>query len=105
MNFKSRVFSVIFLTLTSFSVWAYLPVNPLITVFPLQVSAQVYNPYYEPIACSGQVFGRTAYGQQLTSFFPHQIIPAGQVRYAYVYTNAMNPFVTGFGNVFCNFLR
>jgi hypothetical protein len=105
MNFKAKFLVGICALMTSLSALAFFNANPSVTVLPLQITAQVYNPYYEPIACRGQVFGRTAYGQVLTSFFPQQIIPPGQVRFAYIYSNVMNPFTNGYGNVVCNFLR
>ena len=105
MNLKSKLILVVMVVTATLNAWAFFPVNPMVQVTPLQVSAQVYNPYYEPIACSGQVFGRTSFGQVATAFFPQQVIPAGQFRFAYVYTNIANPFINGWGTIWCNFLR
>ncbi len=76
-----------------------------VQVLPLQVSAQVFNPYYEPIICSGQVYGQPAYSPMLTTFFAEQFIPAGGYRFAFVQTMPHNPFVRGWANINCRFAR
>ena len=78
----------------------------MVQVFPGRISAQVYNPYYEPIACTGQAFGITAHGLTLNAVFNEPFIPAGQSRIAVVQTNAfLSPFVNGWGSIWCRFLR
>jgi hypothetical protein len=85
--------------------WGFFPVNPFVQIRPDVVSAQVYNPYYEPILCEGFAFGQTAYGQVFQARVA-DIIPAGQHRFAFVYTNAFtNPFRHGWAQVMCRFLR
>ena len=84
---------------------AFFPMNPLVQIRPDVVSAQVYNPYYEPILCEGIAFGRTVYGQLLQARMADVIAP-GTSRYAFVYTNAfVNPFANGWAQVMCRFLR
>jgi len=91
--------------ITSGQAFAFFPVNPLVQVRPEVVSAQVYNPYYEPIACQGFAFGRTVYGQVFQAYF-NDIIPPGQNRFAVVHTNAFaNPFANGWADIRCRFLR
>ncbi len=88
----------------SFSAFAFFPVNPLVQVRGNVVSAQVYNPYYEPILCEGFAFGRTYSGVVLQSRVA-DIIPAGGYRFAYVHTNAfLNPFVQGWAQIHCRFV-
>lgn len=76
-----------------------------VQILPLRVSVEVFNPYYEPIICSGQVFGHTFYGPTYNAFFLEQLIPVGHYRYAFVQTNNSNPFVNGWANIQCRFLR
>ena len=83
----------------------YFMSNPTVTILPGQVSVEVYNPYYEPIICSGQVFGQTVTGPVFNAFFAEQFMPAGSYRYAFVTTNAYNYFVGGWANIRCRFAR
>jgi hypothetical protein len=93
------------LSLFTTSAFAQLfPGRVLTTVLPGQVAAQVFNPYYEPIACSGQVFGQTAAGVVFNAYFIQQILPAGANRFAYVQASPFNPFVGGWANIYCQFI-
>jgi hypothetical protein len=74
-------------------------------VLPGQVSAEVYNPFYEPIVCNGLVYGQTALGPVFNAFFTEQIMAPGTFRYAYVMTGPLNPFVGGWSQIHCRFLR
>jgi hypothetical protein len=79
--------------------------NPTIVVLPHVVTAQVYNPYYEPIACQGYAFGRSYWGQVAQSWFA-DIIPPGAYRFATVTANPYNNrFVSGWAQINCRFLR
>jgi hypothetical protein len=93
------------LTLTSSAFAQYFAANPAVTVLPGQVSVQVYNPYYEPIICNGQVFGQTINGPVFNAFFAEQFMPAGSSRFAVVVTNPYNRFVGGWANIHCRFNR
>ena len=104
MKLKSLIIAL-FLTLTTSAFAQLFPANPVVTVLPGQVAAQVYNPYYEPIICNGQVFGQTARGAVFNAFFVEQLMPAGSYRFATVVTNAYNPFVGGWANINCRFIR
>ena len=85
--------------------WGFFPVNPLVQIRPEVVSAQVYNPYYEPILCVGFAFGQTVRGQVFQARVADIILP-GQHRFAVVHTNAfVNPFGHGWAQVMCRFLR
>lgn len=98
-----RLIAALLLSL-SFSAHAFFPVNPLIQVRGNVVSAQIYNPYYEPILCEGLAFGRTYSGVVLQSRMA-DIIPAGGYRFAYVHTNPFhNPFVQGWAQIHCRFM-
>ncbi len=83
----------------------FFPAQANVAVNSYQVTATIYNPYYEPIICNGQVFGQTYYGQVLTASLIEQYMPAGANRFAYVYTNAYAPFSTGWANINCRFAR
>ena len=103
---KLKVFFVVFaLTLVSSAFAQFFPARVYVTVHPGQVTAEVFNPYYEPIICNGQVFGQTAGGPLFNAFFAQQFMPAGSYRYAVVYTNGFNPFVNGWSNIQCRFAR
>jgi len=103
---KKLISYLLFAGLFSFQAKAqFFPAQAHVAVNPLQVSVTVYNPYYEPIICSGQVFGQTYYGQVYNAVFLEQFMPAGTSRFAYVYTNAYNPFVNGWPQVTCRFAR
>jgi hypothetical protein len=104
MKFKLSLV-VMLITLTSTAFAQFFVSNPSVTVLPGQVSAQVYNPYYEPIICNGQVFGQTAAGPIYNAFFAEQFMPAGSYRYAVVSTNVFNPFIGGWANIRCRFAR
>lgn len=104
MKLKAALLTV----LLSFSTGAFaqfFPAQAFVTVLPTQVSVEVYNPYYEPIICNGQVFGLTASGLTYSSFFAEQYLPAGGYRYAIVQTNAFNVFVRGWPSIHCRFAR
>lgn len=102
MKLKAIVIGLL-LTLASSSFAQFFPANPNVIVLPGQVSAQVYNPYFQPIICNGQVFGQTAFGQVYTAFFAEQFMPSGTSRHAFVLANGFNPFVTGWANIHCRF--
>lgn len=104
MKLKSLIIAL-FLTAATSAFAQFFRANPSVTIFPGQVSAQVYNPYYEPIICNGQVFGQTARGPVFSAFFAEQLMPAGSYRFATVVTNAFNPFVGGWANIHCRFVR
>ena len=104
MKFKLSLV-VMLITLTSSAFAQFFVSNPSVTVLPGQVSAQVYNPYYEPIICNGQVFGQTAAGPVYNAFFAEQFMPAGSYRYAVVSTNVFNHFIGGWANIRCRFAR
>lgn len=99
------LFIALVLTVSSQAFAQFFPSQARVTVLPGQVLAQVYNPYYEPIICNGQVFGQTARGPVFNAFFAQQLLPAGAHRYAVVTTNAFNPFVGGWANIVCRFAR
>ena len=85
--------------------FAVFPINPLVTIRPDAVTAQVYNPYYEPILCEGQATGLT-YVRTVHHARIADIIPPGGYRYAVVTTNPYtNPFINGWAQVVCRFLR
>lgn len=97
------VASFLILTTPAFAQWFPARVN--VVVLPGQVAAEVSNPYYEPIICSGQVFGQTVQGQIFTTYFTEQFLPAAGYRYAYVQTTPIAPFVRGWANMHCRFAR
>jgi hypothetical protein len=99
------IISIFILSLSNLFAWGYFPMNPRFQVTPFQVSAQFYNPYYEPIACSGYVYGLTTTGQTMTTFFNDPFIPAGQFRMAFVRTIPRFPFINAWAQVNCHFLR
>ncbi len=82
---------------------AWFPARYQVTVLPGQVAAQVFNPYLQPIICSGQVFGQVSNGQVFTTYFVEQFLPAGGFRFAYVQTTPYLPFLTGWANLHCRF--
>jgi hypothetical protein len=94
-----------FLMLASSAFAQFFSARTFVTVLPAQVTAEVFNPYYEPIICNGQVFGQTASGVVLNSFFNEQFMPAGSYRFAVVRANPLNPFVGGWANIHCRFAR
>lgn len=103
---KLKLAIVAFLiTLSSASFAQFFAANPNVTILPGVVTARVYNPYYEPIICNGQVFGQTYAGPVYNAFFVEQILPPGAYRQATVVTNAFNPFVGGWANIHCRFAR
>lgn len=104
---KLKVFTVLALGMmlhsSAFAQW--FAANPSVQVLPGRVTVQVYNPYYEPIICSGQVFGQTAGGPVFNAFFAEQFMPMGQSRFAFVQTTPFMPFVGGWANINCRFAR
>ena len=104
MKLKALFFALV-ISMTSTAFAQFFPAKAYVTVLPGQVTAQVLNPYYEPIICSGQVFGQTAYGVVYNAFFAQQFLPAGGYRFATVIANGFNPFVTGWANIHCRFAR
>jgi hypothetical protein len=92
----------IVLSTSAFAQWFQPRVN--IVVLPLQVTAEVINPFLQPIVCQGQVFGQTAHGPVFNAFFIEQLLPVGTNRIAYVNTTFASPFVGGWANINCRFL-
>ncbi|MBY0518063.1 MAG: hypothetical protein K2P81_14235 [Bacteriovoracaceae bacterium] len=94
-----------FFTLTTEVKAQVFGVNPLVTITAAAVTAQIYNPYYEPILCEGLAFGQTFVGTVQQARVADIIPPAGY-RFAVVSTNPIvNPFVNGWAQVLCRFLR
>ena len=104
MKLKALIVALV-MTLTTSAFAQFFPARAQVTVLPGQVSVQVFNPYYEPIICNGQVFGQTAAGPVFTTFFAEQVLPIGGYRFAVVTANAFNPFVGGWSNIHCRFAR
>ncbi len=103
MKLKSIIVATfICVSASAFAQW--FPARVQILSLPGQISAEVYNPYYQPIICNGQVFGQTFHGPVYSSFFAQQILPAGGFRYAFVQTNAYSHFVSGWAEIYCQFL-
>jgi hypothetical protein len=94
---------VAFMSSSAFAQWFPARVN--VVVLPGQVTAEVFNPFYEPIICNGQVFGQTFQGQIYNAFFAEQFMPAGSYRVAFVQAFPFNPFATGWANIHCRFAR
>ena len=104
MKLKLAIVALL-ITLTSSAFAQYFMANPAITILPGRVSVEVFNPYYEPIICNGQVFGQTVAGPVYNAFFAEQFMPAGSYRYAFVSTNPYNRFIGGWANIRCRFAR
>ncbi len=81
----------------------YFPGQAQVSVFPQQITAQVFNPFYRPVICSGTVFGRTMNGVVLNAFFAEQFMPVGASRYAFVTASYYAPFVQGWATVNCRY--
>jgi hypothetical protein len=104
MKLKSFIVAVfIIFSVSAFAQW--FPARVHVTVLPGQVAAQVFNPFYEPIICGGQVFGQTALGPVYNTFFIEQFLVTGEFRFAYVQTTPFAPFVNGWANINCRFAR
>ena len=104
MKLKVLIFAIT-LTLASSAFAQFFPAKAFVTFQPAQVTVQVYNPYYEPIICNGQVFGRTFSGAVLTTYFTEQFMTAGSYRLAYVNTLPIDLFIAGWSNIHCRFAR
>lgn len=89
------------LTTSSFAQWFPARVN--VVVLPGVVSAEVFNPFFQPLICQGQVFGQTTFGAVFNSYFIEQFLPVGTSRFAFVQTNAFAPFINGWANIFCRY--
>ena len=104
MKLKSLiVLGLLVLSTSALAQW--FPARVEVVVLPGQVAAKVFNPYYEPLICNGQVFGQTAHGPVFNTYFAEQFLPAGGFRYAYVQTTPLSPFLTGWANIHCRFAR
>lgn len=57
--------------------------------------------YAYPLVCSGKVYGETSSGRVYYVWVNQMIVPGGQYRYAYVYTDYRDPFVRGWSDVVC----
>lgn len=99
MKMKTIVFLGI-LSVMSSSALAQFFANAQIRIHPTIITATVHNFWGRPVVCSGKVEGITFNGIPVTSWF-NNIIPAGQFRNAYVYTNSYNPFINATSNIFC----
>ena len=104
MKLKALILALT-LTMASSAFAQFFPAKAIVTVLPAQVSAQVFNPYYEPIICNGQVFGRTISGAVFTAYFAEQFMPAGSYRQAFVNAFPLDAFINGWANIHCRFVR
>lgn len=89
----------IVLSTSAFAQWFQPRYNVL--VLPLQVSAEVINPFPQPIVCHGQVFGQTVHGPVFNTYFVEQFLPMGTNRFAFVTTNPYSPFIGGWATISC----
>lgn len=103
MKLKAIVFAILTAGALNASAYPWFPAQYQVQVLPGQVSAQIFNPHFSPIICSGQVFGQTYAGPVLTSGFIEQFLHPGTNRFAFVYTNGWAPFVGGWANLNCRF--
>ena len=100
MKLKALVLVSFLTASTAFA--QFVPSRVAMNVLPGVVTAEVFNPYFQPIICSGQVFGQLATGEVLTTYFYEQILPIGGYRYAYVNSGFL-PLVTGWANINCRY--
>jgi hypothetical protein len=103
LRFIVTLLTGIILSSNAFAYW--FPARLHVVVLPGQVTAEIYNPYYETIICNGQLYGQTLYGGIMQVFFIEQLLPAGSNRFAFVQTTPINPFVSGWANINCRFIR
>ena len=103
MKLKSLIVAALMTLFTSSAFAQWFPGQVQVQVLPGQVAFQVVNPNFQPIICSGQVFGQTVYGQVFTTFFAEQLLAAGGFRYAYVNAVPWAPFARGWANIHCRF--
>ncbi|MGE3609888.1 MAG: hypothetical protein AB7I27_09915 [Bacteriovoracaceae bacterium] len=102
MNIKSIIFTALLsLSFSAFAQW--FPGQANLSIYPGQISVQVYNPYPYPIVCSGTVFGVTYRGVTLNAMFAETVLPVGRFSYANLYTNPYDPFMNGWANISCRY--
>lgn len=99
MKLKAIVFLSLLTVSSAFAQWIPAQVN--VSVQPWLVTAQVVNPHYYPIICSGQVFGRTFNGQVASAYFAQQYLYQGGYGVAYAHAGYFGQFVNGWANVNC----
>ena len=104
MKLKMLILGII-LTATTSAFAQFFPARASAVVYPAQIVVQIFNPYYEPIACRGVVIGQTYFGNIFQNPFFDGFIPAGATRIAYLNTNLNNPFVAGRADIVCSFIR
>jgi hypothetical protein len=103
MKLKALVLVLSMAAFASTSFAQFFPARAYVTVTPNVVTAQVYNPHYQPIFCSGRAIGVTAFGVPLFSYF-NSVIPGGQYRFAYVYSTVYgDPLINGWSEIYCRF--
>lgn len=100
MAFRTLIF--ISLALTSFNIFAWV-VEPEISFDAVKGEIGVYNDLGSPVKCIGQAIGQRAYGPNVTTELSRLPIMPARWAYAYVVTDANNPFVDVWGEIFCNF--
>ncbi len=103
MKLKALFLSLMMTLSVSSFAYPWFPAQYHVQVLPGQVAAQIFNPHYVPIICSGQVFGQTYGGPMLTSGFIQHLLQPGTSRFAFVHTNAWHPFVHGWANLQCRY--
>lgn len=102
MRLKS-LFAIALFTVTTTAFGYWFPARVNVVVLPGQVAAEVFNPFFQPIICNGQVFGQTVHGAVFTSYFAEQFLPIGGHRFAFVQTTPYAPFVHGWTNIHCRY--
>lgn len=104
MKLKSLLIACLVVLFSSSAFAQWFPGRVNVSVLPQQVAFQVVNPHFQPIVCSGQVFGQTVHGPVYNTYFVEQFLPAGGFRYAYVTATPFSPFVSGWANINCRFV-
>ena len=103
MKLKALLFTALLATFTTPAFAQWFPGTVRVNYLPHMVTAEVFNPHFQPIICNGQVFGQTWGGPVQTAFFAEQFMPVGSYRYAYVYSNGFANFVSAWANIHCRF--
>ena len=103
MKIKAIIAAVLMTVFSTAAFSQIIPARVNVTVLPLQVTLQVFNPFNRPIVCNAQVFGQTYMGPVFNAFFNAQLIYPGTDRIAFVRAFPGNPFIHGYGNAYCHF--
>lgn len=92
----AAVLATLFVAATAWASSAY------VNTYTDKISFTVENTSAYAFVCNGRVFGQTSSGKVYFAWMNQVVVPSGEFRYLYVYTDPrFDPFVKGWSDIAC----